>query len=502
MRPAEEISQGSPDHHLLGPEVELVGVVDGPVSFEVDTHRVAARSLSLGHHVTLLVVADAIVAGAGIVIAISLRFGRNPEMINGVSYLTLVPLYLVGWILVMCLGGSYDKRILVSGLEEFRRVLNGAVWMLAAVAVLGLATHVAASRGVIAMALVSTTILTLGARFGARRGMQSRLRGEATLHRAVVVGSRGEAASLANHMERNSHVGFTVTAVHTPRRSALTTGERIAEILLIARETGADTIAMAGSSGFDSTQLRRLAWRLEGTGVRLLVIPSLTDLAGPRITVHAVGGLPLLHIELPEFCGSKRALKRGMDILGGALLILILMPFLLVIAGAVWLSSGRPVLFSQTRVGRGGRHFKMFKFRTMVPNSDPLVEYPADSGPTTPVRPKPERDPRVTPLGGFLRRYSLDELPQFFNVLAGSMSLVGPRPHRPFEVADYGDDVRRRLLIKPGVTGLWQVSGRAALPWTEAVRLDLHYVENWSVSMDLVLMLKTLKAVATCQGAY
>lgn len=258
---------------------------------------------------------------------------------------------------------------------------------------------------------------------------------------------------------------------------------------------------MASSSGLDSSHLRKLAWRLEGTGVRLMVVPALTDLAGPRIRVHPIDGLPLLQIEEPEFSGPKLALKRCIDIAGGAVIALALSPILVLIGLAVWVGSGRPILYSQVRVGRHGKHFKMFKFRTMTPDADQMEER-LDALDASPVRVKERRDPRVTKLGGFLRRYSLDELPQLLNVLGGTMSLVGPRPHRPVEVAEYGDDVRRRLLIKPGVTGVWQVSGRAALSWDEAVRLDLRYVENWSVWTDALLLVKTSRAVLFPRGAY
>jgi exopolysaccharide biosynthesis polyprenyl glycosylphosphotransferase len=303
-------------------------------------------------------------------------------------------------------------------------------------------------------------------------------------------------------MGRNSHAGFSVTAVLTPQRATRSgVAERISRILEEVERTEADTVAVASSGGLNSSHLRKLAWRLEGTGVRLMVVPALTDLAGPRIRVHPIDGLPLLQIEEPEFTGPKLVLKRCIDILGGAMITLLLLPVLVLIGLAVWVGSGRPILYSQVRVGRHGKHFHMYKFRTMNPGADQAEERPDDPG-ASPVRVKAQRDPRVTRLGGFLRRYSLDELPQLLNVLGGSMSLVGPRPHRPMEVAEYGDDARRRLLIKPGVTGVWQVSGRAALPWDEAVRLDLRYVENWSVWTDALLLLKTSKAVFFPRGAY
>jgi exopolysaccharide biosynthesis polyprenyl glycosylphosphotransferase len=214
-------------------------------------------------------------------------------------------------------------------------------------------------------------------------------------------------------------------------------------------------------------------------------------------------GLPLLHVEEPEFAGFKRVVKGAMDRLAAGLAVLLLVPVLGAIAVAVRLDSPGPVLFRQTRIGRGGREFTMLKFRTMVvdaearrgdllalnQNADGLLFKMAD-------------DPRVTRVGRVLRRFSVDELPQLFNVLSGRMSLVGPRPPLPAEVALYDDSVRRRLLVKPGLTGLWQVSGRSDLTWEESVRLDLRYVENWSLLLDIMILWKTGFAVVRARGAY
>ena len=501
MQPAEAIARLTqvPDQEpavLASAEIATAAevVMPGPLP--------EPRSMTLGRYVAWLVTADALVAMLGGLLAITYRFQGSAATVGGVAYPVMVPGFMAAWVMAMWLGGAYDKRVLVYGTEEFRRILNGAVWVLATIAIGSFALQATISRTVTAVALVAVTGLSLAQRYVSRHVLHRVLRGAATLHRAVVVGSQEEADSLTSHMQRNAHVGFAVTAIHTPRPvPAMTTEERVEEILEILERTHADTVAIAGTSGFTSPQLRRLAWGLEGKGVRLLMVPALTDLAGPRIRVRPVGGLPLLHIEEPEFTGRRLVLKRAIDFVGAAGLIVLLSPVLLVSALAVLLGSGRPIFYRQIRVGRHGKQFRMFKFRTMVRNADQLDERPADPD-GTPVRVKPERDPRVTRTGAFLRRHSMDELPQLFDVIRGDMSLVGPRPHRPVEVAEYGDDVRRRLLIKPGVTGLWQVSGRAALPWQEAVRLDLYYVENWSIWLDMLLVAKTLRAVVLARGAY
>jgi exopolysaccharide biosynthesis polyprenyl glycosylphosphotransferase len=312
-------------------------------------------------------------------------------------------------------------------------------------------------------------------------------------------------------MRRTSFTGYTVVGssdlpwlgrADDLDANARKTRTTVDVLLETVRRLGADTIAMSSGDTLGHNGLQRLSWRLEGTGIKLLVAPNAADLAGPRILVRPVAGLPLLHIEEPEFHGRQRAVKECIDRLGAGLLLLIASPALAVIAAAALISQGRPILYRQERVGRHGDHFTIHKFRTMHNGADRqlinLAHLNLHDGELFKIR----EDPRVTPLGRRLRRYSLDELPQLWDVLRGSMSLVGPRPPLAREVENYGDDARRRLLVKPGITGLWQVSGRSDLAWDETVRLDLHYVENWSVALDLSLLWKTLSAVIRPQGAY
>jgi exopolysaccharide biosynthesis polyprenyl glycosylphosphotransferase len=274
-------------------------------------------------------------------------------------------------------------------------------------------------------------------------------------------------------------------------------------VIEAARRAQADTVAVSASAMMTGSDLRRLSWSLEGTGIRLLVAPGVTELAGPRLLVHPVGGLPLLHVKEAEFTGANWVFKGVIDRVGATLLSIALAPLFAIIAIAVRVSSPGPVLFRQHRVGLHGREFTLLKFRTMYAGSDQLQNELLDLNEHEGVLFKMRRDPRVTPVGRLLRRYSLDELPQIWNVLTGSMSLVGPRPPLPSEVDRYpGDLRRRRLLVKPGITGLWQVSGRSDLSWEETVRLDLQYVENWSVLLDTTVLWKTLLAVASGRGAY
>ena len=270
----------------------------------------------------------------------------------------------------------------------------------------------------------------------------------------------------------------------------------------MCNEVGADTVLVA-RGGYDSShEMRRIAWDLEGSGIDLIVVPSVTDVAGPRIHMRPVAGLPLLHMEQPQAGEAGGLSKRAFDVVLTAFGLLLLSPLLLVIAAVVKLQDGGPVFFRQSRVGRDGDAFGMFKFRSMVVDAEQQLSELKGANEMDSVLFKMKDDPRITKVGKFLRRYSVDELPQLFNVLRGEMSLVGPRPPLPSEVSQYHDDVHRRLLVRPGLTGLWQVSGRSGLSWDEAVRLDLYYVDNWSMTSDLVILFKTVQAVLGKAGAY
>jgi exopolysaccharide biosynthesis polyprenyl glycosylphosphotransferase len=265
---------------------------------------------------------------------------------------------------------------------------------------------------------------------------------------------------------------------------------------------GADTVAVTASGELTASRLRRLGWQLEDTNLDLVLAPALTDVAGPRIHTKPVAGLPLIHVEAPEFRGLRKVIKELVDRTLALGILIMVAPLCAVIAIAIKLTSRGPVLFRQTRVGRGGREFNLFKFRTMVTGAHAMRDILADRNETDGLMFKIRNDPRITPVGRWLRKWSLDELPQLLNVLLGRMSLIGPRPPLPEEVARYNGDVARRLLVKPGITGLWQVSGRSDLSWQDGIRLDLYYVENWSLAADLIILWKTIGAVVRGRGAY
>ncbi len=264
----------------------------------------------------------------------------------------------------------------------------------------------------------------------------------------------------------------------------------------------ADTVAVLACPEMNGIRLRELAWDLEKTGTDMYVAAALLDVAGPRTTIRPVAGLPLLHVDHAELSGGKQALKSMFDKISALAALILLAPLFAVITLAIRITDRGPVFFRQTRVGKDGDTFSVWKFRTMVVDAEQAKAELAAHNEADGALFKIRKDPRVTKTGGWLRRWSLDELPQLFNVLVGHMSLVGPRPALPAEAAKYGDHMRRRLAVKPGLTGLWQVNGRSDLPWDEAVRLDLRYVENWSFALDLQILWKTWSAVIRGSGAY
>jgi exopolysaccharide biosynthesis polyprenyl glycosylphosphotransferase len=315
---------------------------------------------------------------------------------------------------------------------------------------------------------------------------------------------------LQKQIERDAYHGYRPIGVclprgwadHAPVFSGLPVLGDIDQVIDVVRLHEVDTVAVLPSPEMDGPALRRLGWGLEGTSAELLLAPAVTDIVGPRVCIRPVSGLPLMHVEKAEFKGVRRLVKVAFDRSGAALGILLIAPLLVGIALAVKLTSRGPVFFRHERIGLDGRPFHLLKFRSMVQDAPQRFDSLLDRSDGNDVQFKMKADPRVTRVGRVLRRYSLDELPQLFNVLGGSMSLVGPRPHVTREVEQYGYDMRRRLLVKPGITGLWQVSGRSNLSWDDSVRIDVRYVENWSLTFDLMILARTIGAVLRGSGAY
>jgi exopolysaccharide biosynthesis polyprenyl glycosylphosphotransferase len=413
------------------------------------------------------------------------------------------------WIACVALARGYEARFIGTGADEFRRIINAGIALTGAVAILSYATTARVARGYVVVAMPCVVALDLVARYWLRKRLH-RLRAQGgCMRRAVAVGHPKDVEGLINELRREPYHGLSVVAVCLAGTSGpeedlqgVPVHGGLDHVMPAVRQSDADTVAVLACPEMNGVELRKLAWELEKTDTDLCLAPALLDVAGPRTSIRSAAGLPLLYMDHPDLTGIRQAVKSLFDRLAAFSALFLLTPLFLAIAVAIKLGDGGPVLFRQVRVGRNGRPFHVYKFRTMVQNAEQQKALLEERNDGNGVLFKIKDDPRVTKAGTWLRRFSLDELPQLINVLIGQMSLVGPRPALPEEAAKYGDYVRRRLAVRPGITGLWQVSGRSDLPWEEAVRLDLRYVENWSFALDLQILWKTWAAVIRGAGAY
>ncbi|GLZ51852.1 sugar transferase [Actinomycetospora sp. NBRC 106378] len=406
----------------------------------------------------------------------------------------------------LAVGRCWHPIVVSSGGLEYTRVLQAGSGALLALALTEVALRDYRLQPYTLVVLPAAVVGVLVGRTAARALLHRRRRRGIGLTGVLVVGSDETVADLVTRTRRAPEFGWTVVGACTPAGTGEVAGVRVIggldDVSDAAHCVDAEVVAVTPSPGWTGRRLHRLAWELEGTDLDLVVDPGLMEIAGPRLHMTPVDGLPMIRLTQPIFRGWARVSKAVVDRLAAAVAVLLLSPVLLTIALLVKREDGGPVFFHQERVGREGIAFRMVKFRSMATDAEgtkaALDAANEAAGPLFKMR----RDPRVTRIGSVLRRYSLDELPQLFNVLGGSMSLVGPRPPLPREVVEYADDARRRLLVRPGMTGLWQVSGRSDLSWDESVRLDLRYVENWSPGLDLHILARTVTAVVTGRGAY
>ncbi|MYS05404.1 exopolysaccharide biosynthesis polyprenyl glycosylphosphotransferase [Streptomyces sp. SID6041] len=405
---------------------------------------------------------------------------------------------------------AWAPAVLGQGAEEFRRL--GRSLGTAAV-VLALGGIALTSRNIklwIFVALPVIALVTMTERYLLRLWLhRQRIEGRC-LRPVLAAGSPSTVRDLIARTRKFPHLGWRVEAVCTAGGPGPDTDQvdgvpvvgELSDVAGHVRRDGYRVVAVTPDPHWSPDRLQRLAWNLEGSDAEMVVAPVLMEVAGPRLHVDAVLGIPLLRVSMPAFTGGRRAVKEIVDRLGAAALLLLFAPLMAFVALLVVVDSRGGAVYRQRRVGKDGREFTILKFRTMVVGADAARAELAHRNEGAGLLFKMRRDPRVTRVGTVLRRYSLDELPQLFNVLTGAMSLVGPRPPLPEESAAYEPDIRRRLLVKPGLTGLWQISGRSDLSWEEAVRLDLRYVEDWSLALDTVILWKTLRAVIHGQGAY
>jgi len=450
------------------------------------------------------VAVDSICAVLAVAAALIGRFGFHVTL----SYALFSVSFPILWEIATTLAGGYDNRFFGTGSDEFRKVINAGVGLTAGLAIFSYVINNELSRLFLLIAVPGVTALNLAGRFLLRKWLHgARCAGRFMLD-VVAVGHESGVADLITELSRSQYHGMRVTAAclaapdGNPEVAGIPVVGGLADVASVVRRCAADIVAVTACPEIDAAQLRGLAWELEKTGTGLCVAPSLLDVAGPRTTVRPTAGLTLLHVDHPQLSGMRQAVKTLFDRAAAGLALILLSPVFVLLASAIRLHDRGPALFIQTRVGKDGRTFRLFKFRTMVVDAEArLAQLRADNDHDG-VLFKMRRDPRITAIGAQLRKWSVDELPQLVNVLLGDMSLVGPRPALPTEAAQYADHVRRRLVVKPGLTGLWQVNGRSDLSWEESVRLDLRYVENWSFALDLQILWKTISVIIRGSGAY
>jgi exopolysaccharide biosynthesis polyprenyl glycosylphosphotransferase len=459
-----------------------------------------------------LIVTDVIALAWAVTGAQLIWFGFDVTQVDGgaaasflaLSYTTVSVLIVIGWALALQYFGSRDSRVIGTEFTEYKLVVVASLWTFALLAIGAYLLKLDLARGYFVTALPLGVIVLLVSRWMWRQWLRVQRTTGRFSYRVLLVGSASSTAHLGRELLARPEAGYQVVGICLPqekptpalRELDVPVWTGLDDLVGVLELCGGDTVVITSSDQLPPDRVKQLSWSLEPGRKHLIVAPSLTDVAGPRIHTRPVAGLPLIHVETPRYEGAKHRSKRAFDLVMVGLLVLILLPVFVVVALVVKLTSPGPVFYRQERIGLNGKAFKMYKFRSMRPNADKELEtlLRAQGTSDKPLF-KIQNDPRLTPVGAILRKYSIDELPQLLNVLKGDMSLVGPRPQIAGEVALYDPAATRRLLLKPGVSGLWQVSGRSALSWEDAIRLDLYYVENWSITGDLLILFRTARAV-------
>ncbi|WP_098454431.1 sugar transferase [Sanguibacter antarcticus] len=466
-------------------------------------------------YATRVLITDAAAIYIAVFTAYVIRFDADGSARVGGSF---APSYLVvsivlmwAWIAALVVGRSQDRRVVGTGPAEYQRVVSWTWRLFATVAVIAYLLRMDIGRGYLAIALPLGLGLLLVGRLFWRHWLRRRRAHGGAQFKVLVVGHRAKAEIFARDLQDKTEAGFGVVGLCVPESE--TGPDTVAGVPVlgamtdaasIAQRLGVDAVTVVGSDSMTSETVRTLGWDLEGTGIDLALTVALRDVAGPRVITRPVNGLPLVYVDEPHFTGFKYVMKTLFDFVGALLITLVLSPVLVAIALLVKFTSPGAIFYRQERIGVGGKTFGMLKFRSMVADAHLRLDevLAAEGIEEVGLFYKPKNDPRVTKVGRVLRKYSLDELPQLFNVLLGTMSLVGPRPQIDREVALYDRKAHRRLLVKPGLTGLWQTSGRSELSPEEGIRMDVYYVENWTLIGDVMILLRTARAVVASDGAY
>ncbi|HVN11258.1 MAG TPA: sugar transferase [Kineosporiaceae bacterium] len=483
-------------HHPHTADADSDRAADNRADSRADSRpdeKADAREL-MRRYQTHAVTGDAVLAAIASAVATVIRFGDWHQL----SYVALSVAVPVLWVLLLAAKRGYEPRFLGRGPEEYRRLWEAGLLLFIAMAVLSFSVKGDVARGYVCLVVPVTLVLTIGHRTVLRE-WAARLRSHGHgVQNVLVVGPHAEAETLFDRLRAGGVRSLRPVGIYPHHADA----GGLDAILSAVEAAEAHVVAVVADAELSGQTLRELSWALEELGVDLVVDPGLVDVAGGRLSIHPMNDLSLLHVHRTRPSGERMAAKAVFDRVLAVAILLALSPALVAIALAVRLTSRGPVLFRQTRVGVDGGEFTMLKFRSMVVDADRLLDQLREQSDGNGVLFKMKDDPRVTPVGGFLRKYSLDELPQLVNVVRGEMSLVGPRPPLPSEVAGYDGIAYRRLRLRPGLTGLWQVSGRSDLSWEDSLRLDLRYVDNWSMALDLQILLRTFRAVFAGVGAY
>lgn len=442
------------------------------------------------------------------VFILSLFSNQFPRVFQhgSVSYLLAI---IALWFGILSVNGSRNPKYFGAGIDEYRTVATSGAQFLGFAALLSLAVKDGAGFLFLLFCSIFGVFALLCGRYALRRWLITRREADGIYSsRVFLFGDTQSLKTVRESLMRARVYGYhVIDEFNESELSAEVQGSQSSIINFLherMKSVQADTLLIAGGTVTTPELIRELGWQMDQQRESLVLAESLVDVAGPRIEARYVPNLSLMTVSAPTYRGATRFTKRIIDIFFSLAVLIISSPFLIAIGVAVKISSPGPIFFHQQRVGLGGKLFPMHKFRSMVVDAEDirasLLDDPSRN--TNEILFKMKDDPRVTRVGRFLRRYSLDELPQFINVLVGEMSVVGPRPPLPEEVLKYEDRVRRRFLVKPGITGLWQVSGRSDLDWRDTVRFDLYYVENWSLIQDLQILWRTVAVVFKGEGAY
>ncbi len=464
-----------------------------------------------------LYLADALAITITLTLVHIISIGFEDQAVDGAKdlpfgYVGAGILLAISWFTALSLANTRNIRYLGQGNEEYRLIVKASTYFFGLITVVSFLTKTDFGRMYVLLAYPLGIALLVAFRLAARRWLISwRAKGRA-LSRVMIIGDKESGDHLYQTLLGARNSGLNPVAAYLPHSrpgTSLADGAIPTlgystdpqEILQIVRENNIHAVAVSTGHNLNPQELRRLGWALAAAHVALIMAPAMTDIAGPRIHTQPMNGVPLIHVHTPRLEGIQAFAKRSLDIVASGLGMVLLAPLILPIILLIK-KDGGPAFFTHERIGYHGEPFQMYKLRSMVTNAEEIKdELIAQQGGKALLF-KMEDDPRITKVGKFIRKYSIDELPQLWNVFIGDMSLVGPRPMVAAEVAEYEDDAYRRLLVKPGITGLWQVSGRSNLSWEEAIRLDLYYVENWSFAGDLAILLRTVKAVFAQDGAY